>query len=215
MASSLSIVLFIRRLSWQSCWLLLCLFMAGCSSVSPPSNPNNICDILSDKPEWYKGAKKAEDRWGSKVPVMMSIMYQESAFVQKARPPRTKILWIFPGPRASDAYGFAQVKSDTWDDYQRDAGSMFSRRDNFNDAIDFIGWYNAKSERTAKIKRNDAVNLYLAYHEGWGGYAKKTYASKGWLKSTAQKVAIRAADYERQLKTCEDSLSTGHWWWPF
>jgi len=215
MASVLSILCLPRLLKSHLIWPICSLLLVGCSTVSPPSNPNNICDIFDDKPEWYKGAKKSEDRWGSSVSVMMSIMFQESAFIQKARPPRTKILWIFPGPRASDAYGFAQVKSDTWDDYQRDGGSMFSRRDNFNDAIDFIGWYNSISERKAKIKRNDAANLYLAYHEGWGGYAKKTYSSKAWLKSTAQKVATRAADYQRQLQTCEHNLSTGHWWWPF
>lgn len=197
----------------------LCLFMcvsflSGCATT-PPSNPNNICDIFGEKKDWYKAAKKSENKWGSSVPVMISIMYQESQFVQKARPARTKILWIFPGPRPSSAYGFAQVKSDTWDDYQRDAGGMWARRDNFKDAVDFIGWYNYQSEKRSKIKRNDAYNLYLAYHEGHGGFSKKTYNSKTWLKSTAQKVATRAAEYTRQLQQCEDELDSGHWWWPF
>lgn len=196
-------------------YIALCvLLLSGCASV-PPSNPNNICDIFHDKSDWYKAAKSSENKWGSNVPVMMSIMYQESQFVQKARPPRTKILWIFPGPRASSAYGFAQVKSDTWDDYQREEGGMWARRDDFEDAVNFIGWYNFQSERRSKIKRNDANNLYLAYHEGHGGYNKKTYSTKAWLKSTSQKVAARAADYTRQLKTCEESLDHGHWWWPF
>ena len=190
------------------------IFLSGCATT-PPSNPNNICDIFNDKPDWYKAAKKSESKWGSTVPVMMSIMYQESQFVQKARPPRTKILWVFPGPRASDAYGFAQVKSNTWDDYVRDAGGVFARRDNFKDAVDFIGWYNYQSQTRSKIKANDAYNLYLAYHEGHGGFNTKTYNGKAWLKSTAQKVASRAADYTQQLKSCEDNFDTGHWWWPF
>lgn len=189
-------------------------FLSGCATT-PPSNPNNICDIFEDEPDWYKGAKKSEKKWGSSVPIMMSMMYQESQFVQKARPARTKILWIFPGPRPSNAYGFAQVKSDTWDDYKRDAGGIWVRRDNFDDAIDFIGWYNAQSQKRNKIKLNDAYSLYLAYHEGQGGFSKRSYNGKAWLKSTAQKVATRAAEYTKQLQRCEDNLSSGHWWWPF
>ena len=87
-------------------------FLSGCATT-PPSNPNNICDIFEDEPDWYKAAKKSEGKWGSSVPIMMSMMYQESQFVQKARPARTKILWIFPGPRPSNAYfeveAFAEV----------------------------------------------------------------------------------------------------------
>ena len=190
------------------------LFLSGCATT-PPSNPNNICDIFTDEPDWYKAAKKSENKWGSPVPVMMSIMYQESQFVQKARPPRTKFLWIFPGPRASNAYGFAQVKSDTWEDYQRDEGGIWARRDSFNDAVDFIGWYNYQSQKRNRIKLNDAYSLYLAYHEGQGGFSKKSYSRKGWLKATAQKVSTRAAAYTRQLQTCEKDLDSGHWWWPF
>ncbi len=192
---------------------LVVAFLSGCA-ITPPSNPNNICDIFDDKTAWYKAAKKSEDKWGSTVPVMMSIMYQESQFVENARPPRTKILWIFPGPRASDAFGFAQVKSDTWDDYQQDEGGIWARRDSFKDAIDFIGWYNKQSQKRSKIKANDAYNLYLAYHEGHGGFNRKSYESKAWLKATAQKVATRTTTDSKQLAACEDRF-TGHWWWPF
>lgn len=198
-----------------SLFLLLVMgLLTGCATT-PPSNPNNICDIFEDKSDWYKAAKKSENKWGSSVPVMMSIMYQESQFVHNAKPPRTKFLWIFPGPRASSAYGFAQVKSETWGDYVRDAGGMWSRRDNFGDAVDFIGWYNDQSQKRNKIKKTDSYNLYLAYHEGQGGFKNKSYNSKAWLKSTAQKVAKRSADYTKQLASCEDGLDSGHWWWPF
>lgn len=193
-------------------WLTIGL-LNGCATA-PPSNPNNICDIFTDKPEWYKAAKKSEENWGSTPPVMMSIMFQESQFKQNAKPARTKILWIFPGPRPSSAYGFAQVKSDTWDDYQDSTGNSWARRDNFKSAVDFIGWYNYQSQKRSKIKANDAYNLYLAYHEGHGGFNKKTYNSKAWLKSTAQKVANRSAQYTKQLAQCEDQLQQGRWW-PF
>ena len=191
----------------------LLLVMAGCSSV-PPANPNNLCDIFDDKPSWYKDSKKAEKRWGSSVPVMMSIMYQESQFKHNARTPRTKILWIFPGPRMSDAYGYPQAKNAVWGEYQDQGGGSFSRRDNFGDAIDFIGWYNKQSQKRSNIGLNDSYNLYLAYHDGHGGYNRGTYRSKSWLMNTARKVEDRTRQYENQLQRCEERFK-GSWWWPF
>lgn len=193
--------------------LVLAVALTGCSSV-PPSNPNNLCDIFDDKPSWYKDSKKAEKRWGSSVPVMMSIMYQESQFKHNARPARTKILWVIPGPRPSDAYGYPQAKDAVWNEYQEQSGNGWSRRDNFADAIDFIGWYNKQSQRRSKIRSNDSYNLYLAYHEGHGGYNRATYRKKNWLMNTARKVEDRAQQYEYQLRNCEERFQ-GSWWWPF
>lgn len=193
--------------------LAVVILLTGCAT-KPPNNPNDICDIFDDKPDWYKAAKKSEKKWGSSVSIMMSIMFQESQFKQKAKPARTKILWIFPGPRASNAYGFAQVKSETWDGYEDSTGNSWARRDNFSDAVDFIGWYNLQSQTRNKIKLNDAYNLYLAYHEGHGGYSKQTYKNKGWLKSTAQQVSARAVKYTAQLTQCEERFQSS-WWWPF
>lgn len=193
--------------------LAVLLSLAGCSSI-PPANPNNICDIFDDKPSWYKDSKKAEKRWGSSVPVMMSIMYQESQFKHNARPARTKILWVIPGPRPSDVYGYPQAKNATWNEYQRNSGNGWSRRDNFGDAIDFIGWYNKQSQQRSNIGLNDSYNLYLAYHEGHGGYNRATYRQKNWLLNTARKVEDRSRQYENQLRNCEERFK-GSWWWPF
>ena len=193
--------------------LSLLLMLAGCSSL-PPANPNNLCDIFDDKPSWYKDSKKAEKRWGSSVPVMMSIMYQESQFKHNARPARTKILWIFPGPRPSDAFGYPQAKDDVWDEYQDQSGNGWSRRDNFGDAIDFIGWYNKQSQKRNRISLDDGYNLYLAYHDGHGGYNRGTYRKKNWLLNTARRVDSRALQYQAQLQRCEERFK-GSWWWPF
>lgn len=193
--------------------LVLLVALAGCSSL-PPANPNNLCDIFDDKPSWYQDSKKAEKRWGSSVPVMMSIMYQESHFKHNARPARTKILWVIPGPRPSDAYGYPQAKDAVWNEYQDQSGNGWSRRDNFGDAIDFIGWYNKQSQKRSKIRSNDSYNLYLAYHEGHGGYNRATYRKKNWLMNTARKVDDRAQQYEQQLRNCEERFK-GSWWWPF
>ena len=196
-------------------WLLIIssFLLGGCSTV-PPAKPNNICDIFDEKRDWYKHARKSEKRWGSGIPVMMAIMYQESRFVHNARTKRTRILGFIPGPRKSNAFGYAQVKSETWYEYQRNSGNTWSRRDKYQDAIDFIGWYNAQSQKRSRIGLNDPYNLYLAYHEGHGGFNRGTYRKKAWLQNTAKQVANRSAMYSRQLSQCEDRLKSP-WWWPF
>ncbi len=201
------------KLSGLKLVLLCCLVaLAGCSSM-PPAHPNNLCDIFDDKPSWYKDSKKAEKRWASSVPVMMSIMYQESQFKHNARTRRTRILWIFPGPRLSDAFGYPQAKNAVWNEYQSQGGSVLARRDNFGDAIDFIGWYNKQSQKRSNIALNDSYNLYLAYHEGHGGYNRATYRQKNWLQNTARKVENRSQQYQDQLRNCEERFKGR--WWPF
>ena len=191
--------------------IVMCSLMVGCVT-SPPKRIDNVCDIFDEKSGWYKAASKASKRWNSPIPVMMAFMYQESRFQPKAKPPRTKILWVIPGPRKSDAYGFSQAKKDTWAWYKREAGSWGADRDDFADAIDFIGWYNTKSSKKNKIKPADVYNLYLAYHEGHGGYARGSYKKKAWLRKVANKVAQRSAIYSRQLSSCESRLSSPGWW---
>nr|WP_324258938.1 transglycosylase SLT domain-containing protein [Cellvibrio fontiphilus] len=187
--------------------------LVGCSTL-PPSKPQDLCAIFDEKPSWYKASKKAEKRWGSSVPIMMSIMYQESQYKHNARPARKKILWIFPGPRPSDAYGYPQAKNATWNEYQRNSGNDWSRRDNFSDAVDFIGWYNRQSQIRSRINPTDSYSLYLAYHEGHGGFNRGTYRRKNWLINTARKVQTRAQQYDYQLRSCEERFK-GSWWWPF
>lgn len=189
----------------------LCIALAACTS-SPPKHTENICDIFDEKRGWYDDAKKAEKRWGSSIPTMMAIMYQESGFVAKARPKRKKFLWIFPGARPSDAYGYAQVKDDTWKWYKKSSGRSGADRHDFDDAIDFVGWYNKQSQKLSNINLSNTYGLYLAYHEGHGGFNRKTYASKDWLKATARKVADRASRYTTQLQRCEKRLSSKGWW---
>lgn len=185
--------------------LLFAALGAGCA-VSPPKNPDDICSIFREKDDWYGEAKDAEEKWGSPIATMMAIVHQESRFVQDARPPRTKILWIFPGPRPSDAYGYAQALGSTWRSYQRDASNYGADRDDFGDAIDFVGWYNHTSARQCSIESNDTYHLYLAYHEGQGGFNRRTFRNKAWLKKVSHKVSARAQSYRRQLNSCESTL---------
>ena len=200
---------------------LLCYFILVCGlnlffgcSTSPPKNKGDICAICEEKGGWYKAAKRASKRWGSPIPVMMAIIHQESGFERKAKPPRKRCLWIFPGPHPSTAYGYSQALDTTWDAYQQETGNHSADRDDFNDAIDFVGWYNYKSHKSCGIKSNDAYHLYLAYHEGHKAFNRRTYKNKTWLRKVAKKVSKLSNMYHQQLQRCQERLE-GPWWWPF
>lgn len=186
--------------------LLFCvLLLSGCSA-RPPRNIENSCAIFDAKSGWYRDTERSRKRWGVPIPVQLAIVHQESSFVHNAKPPRKKFLWIFPGPRPSSAVGYAQATRDAWIDYIRATGRRGADRDDFGDAVDFIGWYGEQSRRKCGIAKTDAYALYLAYHEGHGGYRRKTYLAKPWLVNVARKVASRSERYQRQLTACEGRL---------
>ncbi|RCL45009.1 MAG: hypothetical protein DBW90_05290 [Halieaceae bacterium] len=193
---------------------LVLLIISGCVT-SPPEQVGNVCDIFREKSGWYGDAKDARARWGVPISVSMAFMYQESRFVATAKPPRKKIFGVIPGPRPSDSYGYSQAKESTWDWYQRSTGNYGADRDDFGDAIDFIGWYNDVSNKELGISKQDAFRLYLAYHEGHGGYRKQSYRSKDWLIDVARKVDRQAQRYNSQLQQCAEELEPRGWldWW--
>ena len=191
----------------------LSVVLGSACSTSPPTNVENICAIFEEKRGWYKAAKKSEKRWGTPIHVQLSIIRQESSFQFDARPPRRKLLGFIPWKRPSDAYGYAQALDSTWDWYRKDTGRRFADRDDFADAIDFVGWYTNTSHKSAGISKWDPYNQYLAYHEGQSGWRRKTYDNKRWLKKTAQRVDYRAREWGAQLNRCEDDLDDG--WWIF
>ena len=194
-----------------------CLLLAGAAVLScansPPENIRNSCDIFNEKDGWYSDAHDSYEKWGVPVHVQLAIIYQESRFVHDAKPPRKKLLWVIPWTRMSSAYGYGQIKDSTWDWYLKSTGNRWADRDEFEDVVDFIGWYGSVSHRKLGISKWDAYNQYLAYHEGYGGFKRKTYKKKAWLMKVARKVDNRAKSYHTQLSKCEDSLDKG--WWPF
>ena len=200
------------RLVIKTLLIIAALLQFGCAT-SPPKNKDDLCKIFEEKRGWYKDASKASKKWGIPIATNMAIMHQESRFVAKAKPPRTRILWIFPGPRKSSAYGYSQAKKDTWEWYQKSSGHWGADRDDFDDAIDFVAWYNHITVKKNKVKPTDTYALYLAYHEGHGGFARRTFDKKAWLKKVATKVSSRARRYQDQLKSCEKKLQRS--WWPF
>lgn len=181
--------------------LAVVLILVSCESL-PPSDINNLCVIFKEKKSWYKHAKAVEKRRDISIPIMMAFIHQESSFKANARPSRIEILGIKLW-RKSSSYGYSQAKEATWGWYKDKAKKPYARRDNFADAVDFIGWYNSLSRRTAGIAKNDTYNLYLAYHEGHGGFKRKNYNKKKWLLDVAKKVDNRSKIYAKQLQNCK------------
>ncbi len=178
-----------------------------------PRDLDDICTIFDDRRDWYQAAKKSEERWGTPAHIQMAIIQQESSFRFNARPPRTKLMGLIPWKRPSNAYGFAQALDGTWVRYKDETGRPYADRDDFDDAIDFVGWYTDLSNKSAGISKWDPYNQYLAYHEGQGGWMKKSYRFNGNLKRTASRVDYRAKEWGAQLRGCEDDLNDG--WWIF
>lgn len=194
--------------------LILLAVITGCAD-RPPQNLDNICSIYKEKRHWYKASLNTERKWGVPPQVPMAFMHQESKFDGSALPPRKYILWIIPWGRVSTAYGFAQAQTMTWNDYIKDTGNSGAKRNNFADSMDFIGWYMDKTQKVNGVSKWDAYNQYLNYHEGWGGYKRKTYNSKSWLIGVAQKVKTRSSNYGAQYSSCKEELMKpqGFWEW--
>ena len=191
--------------------LAFSLLLSACSTA-PPKNINDVCDIYDEYYDWYNASKEVKKKYGIPEAVTMAFIHQESKFVGDNRPPRKWYLWIIPGPRPSTAYGYAQALDTTWEGYMKATGNWGADRDDFEDAVDFIGWYNAQTIKRTGIKAHDAYRLYLAYHEGAGGYLRGTYKNKRWLIDVARKVERRAKVYQQQLVACREDLESG-WVW--
>jgi hypothetical protein len=189
----------------------LALLLAGCST-NPPRDQANLCNIFEENPRWYDHARAAEKNWGTPIAVKMSFIQQESSFRARARPERRRFLGIFPGRRPSSARGYAQAQDPAWQDYVKATGKMRARRSNIADALDFIGWYNDISHRRLGLAKNDAYNLYLAYHDGHTGYQRGGWRNNRQLQSIASRVDERALTYERQLNSCQDQLRCRRWY---
>ncbi len=183
---------------------LLILSQSSCSTYRP-QQVENICDIFWGETDWYEDARKSEKRWGTPIGVMMAIINQESSFRSDVRPKRPSFLFI-PLPRRSSAYGYAQAQNAAWQDYKKATGNRGHDRDDFGDAINFVGWYTATSQKKLGISKWDPYSQYLAYHEGWGGYSRRSFNKKPSLLQVAGKVKRQAERYNAQLKQCQKPL---------
>lgn len=191
--------------------IVLSSLLISCATP-PPKNINNLCQIFEERNDWFDAAEDAEDKWGVPIHVPMAMMYQESSFKEDAQPAMEYFLGFIPLGRPSTAYGYSQAKTMTWADYIRESGNSGADRDDFEDAIDFMAWFISKTQKINGVSKWDAYGQYLNYHEGWGGYKKKSYKKKKWLMAVSNKVKNRAAMYGKQLKGCRKELESGGWW---
>ena len=185
--------------------LVIVLLAASCGGGGPktaPSNLDDACEILRERPHYTRAFRATERKWGVPVHVQMATIYQESKFIGDARTPFQYRLGVIPVGRQSSAFGYGQALDGTWEEYQEQHGGFRTRRDDINDATDFMGWYMAQSQRELGLSMWDARNQYLAYHEGRTGYRRGSYNSKAWLLRVADSVGKRATTYQAQLVGC-------------
>ncbi len=195
--------------------LFTALSLTACATT-PPSNLDNLCDIFYEKNGWYEQAKRTEQRWGTPIHVKMAIMRHESAFRHNAKPPRYYFLGFIPWGYISSAEGYPQALDGTWRHYLNESGRRGASRGDFNDSLDFIGWYLNKSKSQIGLSPGDTYSHYLAYHEGQKGFKKGTWKAKPSVQRYAQRVATTANRYQSQLNECRAGLeNSGRWWWPF
>ena len=202
---------FSKKNKYGCCAAVTLLVLAGCATA-PPKNASNLCDIFFEKEDWYEAAADMRDKWGVPIHVPMAMMYQESSFRHDALPPRDYVFFgLIPWGRVSSAYGYSQAKTLTWEDYIRETNNGWASREDFEDALDFMGWFISKTYSINGVSKWDAYAQYLNYHEGWGGFKRKSYLKKQWLVKVAQKVKRRSLRYATQLKGCEEQLQKS-WW---
>jgi len=188
--------------------IVLLVGLAGCSIVDfgPPERIDNACNIVKTNPNWYRHMDRVEKKWGIPMSVQMAVIYQESKFERNARPPRKFRMGVIPAGYETTAYGYGQVLDGTWKWYQDSIDNRRVSRTNYGDVVEFIGWYTDISARELNISKSDAKNVYLAYHEGHGGYRKGSYRQKAWLIDVSNKVADIERQYRGQLRGCRIGL---------
>ncbi len=184
--------------------LFLMVLLGSCSSSygSAPRNLDNACSIVSERPEYLRAFKRVERKYGVPVPGLMAMIYQESKFISNNRPPHRFALGVIPLGRQSSAVGYSQALDGTWAEYKAETGKRGAKRDDIDDATDFMGWYMVQTVAENGIPIYDIRNQYLAYHDGRTGYRRGTWKSKSWLIRIAGEVESRAVLYDQQLRAC-------------
>lgn len=181
--------------------LLSFLLLSGCAKVEPRDYDKRICHVVSSNWGWSSAIHKTSKRYGISPGLILSVIYHESTFQKDARPPREMLYGVIPW-RTSSAYGYGQIKKETWDWYLQSNPGLFQSRTHFSDTVNFIGWYYQLFQKKAKDRTYLARDFYFAYHEGLGGYERGSYEGKESLIKKANAVALRAEVYDQALKDC-------------
>jgi hypothetical protein len=176
---------------------LFALLLVGCHQGAP-KNIHDACAIYREFPDWLAVGKQVKRRWGTPLSLQLAIIYTESRFKATAHPKR-EALHVF---NKSSALGYAQALNSVWRLYVHSTHQLAADRENFADASDFIGWYTHHSKRRLGLPYSNAYAHYLAFHEGWGGYARGSYQRQAHLKRVAKRLQQQSARYHKQLLAC-------------
>lgn len=180
------------------------LVLSACATA--PRQINNVCAVFNQRNGWFdkwgQAARRVSAKYSVSVPILMATIRRESGFDAYARPRHKYLLGLIPWGYVSTATGFSQALDGTWDQYRRETGNLMARRSSFADAIDFVGWYHAKSAALLNIPPDDTYNLYLAYALGWRAYQDGAWRNNSPLQRYASGTAQMAADYAVQLREC-------------
>lgn len=193
-------------------FLIVGVFFLIRPSSFAPHNLLNICVVFHQHPSWYWAANRSRERWGVPVSTQMAVILQESHFNAAAKPAHERLLGLIPWFRPTSAEGYAQAVNSTWHLYLKDTGQNSANRSSFTKATDFIGWYLHRLQGQLQLPSHDVFDLYLAYHEGPGGFQRGSYKKQPKLISIAHHVDYRAARYREQLEGCEKKLPSRPWW---
>ena len=82
----------VARLS--AVFVLMCIILGSCSVLKPsvPANQNSACSILDEHRSWKRHLKRSKRKWGIPVEVQMAVIWKESSFRSRVKPPRNKIM---------------------------------------------------------------------------------------------------------------------------
>ena len=181
--------------------------LSGCSIFNfeskTTSNHNDACKMMKENPDWFESVSDSYKKWGTPMSVQLAFVRQESSFRHDAKPIRKNKWYEWGENYHSSAVGYSQALDGTWRDYEKRTGQSNMDRNSFRDSTDFIGWYNQQSRKQLRLSRTDAYSLYIAYHEGWGGYRRGSYKNKEFLKSAGWKVNKWSHTYSKQLNNCK------------
>ena len=154
------------------------------------THTNDACRMLTENKDWKQATYKAWKKWGIPISVQLSVIKHESSFNRDA------------SATTSSAYGYAQALNGTFSDYKKETNNHNADRGSFYDSTDFIGWYFSNSIKMIEHNPYDAATFYLAYHDGIGGFKKKTYLKKKWLLDKSKKVQKLSNKYRSQINKC-------------
>jgi hypothetical protein len=177
--------------------LLFVPWLEGCHH-GQPKNIDDACEMYRDFPGWLSVGKEVQKRWGTPLSLQLAVIYTESRFEAQAQPKR-EFMHLF---HKSSARGYAQALDSVWRIYVHSTHQLGADRENFSEASDFIGWYTHISKERFGMPYNNTFDHYLAYHEGWAGYAKGSYKRQKWLIQVAREAQRQAARYQKQLFSC-------------